>query len=175
MMLRFVPRGRETVLDLIQRCARNGEVPAQRWLAVYQDLREIDRKRADLDAICEVASVRPDEFMAMVISTAMRLGSDAADLTAAVMHPRIVAQTAKSAMRIGGENAEIAQKDRQWILENRGFIMPKAGSMVTVNAVAAAQSAPSVPSFLDSIGSAAQVHRSVQKAIETSIDAESSD
>lgn len=181
MLLRYVPKGRQTVVDLVQRASRNGDTAAQRWWIVWSDLREIDQKRVDLDAICELSSVTPDEFMAIVISTAMRLGIDAADLTAAVMHPRIVAQTAKSAMRIGGTFAEIAQKDRQWMLENRKFIAGPRGTVVNVNAnaqaAAAAQSQPSVPTFLESIGAAASAQRAVQKAIsQTSIvDGETAD
>jgi hypothetical protein len=176
MLLRFVPKGRQTAVEMIQRATRNGDRAALRWWTVWCDLREIDRKKVDLDTICELSGVAPDEFMAIVTSTAMRLGTDAADMVAAVMHPRIVAQTARSAMRIGGEHAEIAQKDRQWMLENRKFIAPNRGSMVTVNAnanaAAAAASQPSVPTFLASVGGAALAQRSVQKAVTDAIDAE---
>lgn len=179
MMLRFVPRGRASAIEMMQRAARNGDISALRWWTVWQDLREIDRKKADLDAICEAAGVAPDEFMAVVISTAMRLGNDSADLVAAIMHPRIVAQTARSAMRIGGEHAEIAQKDRQWMLENRKFIAGPKGTVVNVNAqanaAAAAAAQPSVPTFLGSLGSALTSQRSVQRAITDAIDAEAVD
>ena len=169
-MIRFVPNAKRTVLDLVQRAARNGDIQAQRWWMVFSDLREIDQKRVDLDAVCEACGVPPDDFMALIVSTAMRLGSDAADLVASVMHPRVVAQTARSAMRIGGEYADVAQKDRQWMLEHGKFIAPSRGATVTVNAnanaAAAAASQPSVPTFLESIGTASVAHRQIQKAIE---------
>lgn len=177
--MRFVPGGRNTLIELVHRAARNGDSAARRWWMVWSDLRLIDQRRVELDAVCETAGVPPDEIMAVAISTAMRFGTDIADLTAAIMHPRIVQQTARSAMRIGGEFADVAQKDRQWMLEHGKFISGPKPTQVTVNAsaqaAAAAASQPSVPTFLESVGGAQHAHRSVQRQLTSVVEGESVD
>lgn len=177
MLLRFVPGGRKMVIDLIQHAALNGDLSAGRWWTVWSDLRLSEQDRVDLNAICEVSSVPPKEFMAIAISTAMELGTDVADLTAAVLHPRVVKQTFKSAMRIGGEYADVAQRDREMVLQHGKFIAPPKGTTVTVNAsaqaaAAAAAAQPSVPTFMESIRAAQTAHKAVQKQLERSVDGE---
>ena len=176
MILRFVPGGRKTAVEMIQAAAQNGDSAAKRWCLVWDDLRQIEQQRANMNAICEVAGIAPKDFMAIVISTAMEIGTDAADMTAALMHPRVVKQTAKSALRIGGEHASIAQQDRQWMLEHGKFIAPPKGISITQNAsaqaaAAAAAAQPSVPTFMDSIRNAGNATREIQRQL-ASVDAE---
>jgi len=153
--LRFVRKGRETFIGNVQRAARNGDSDALAWWRVFSDLNEAQQARIDLDAVCEVAQVAPDRMMAVVVSAAMRVGSDVADLVEASMRPALVARTVKSAMRIGGEHADIAQKDREFLFQHSRFIPIPKGTNVHVHAsaqaAAAAANVPSVPSFADSI------------------------
>lgn len=167
--IRFVPGGRKTVIGLIYRAVLNHDPDAKAWWNIYAELLPADQDRVDLDVICEHSGVAPDRLMAVVVSTAMRFGADAADLVAATTQPLLIHQTAKSAMRIGGQYATIAQKDREMLLQHHKFIPAKGPSIqVTTNAhaqaaaTAAAQSQPSVPTFSDTINGAMSAHRSIQ-------------
>lgn len=170
--IRFVPGGRETFIALVQRGARNGDKEALAWWGVYQDLMPVDQKHVELDLVCEASGVSPDRLMAVVVSTAMRAGADAAELVAATTYPSVVRQTVKSALRIGGDHADIAQKDRELLLQHHKFIAsPKAGGSVFVNAQANANAAakastePSVPSFAQTLNQAMGAHKDVQGEI----------
>lgn len=169
--LRYVPNGRDTFVGSILRAARNGDTDAQAWMTVYEHLLEAERQDVDFDDICEACGVTPDRLMAIVVSTVMRAGSDIADFVSAVYHPEIVRQTARSAMRIGGQFANVAQKDREMFLQHMKFIEGPRGVSVNVNATAeakalsAAQTAPSVPTFAQSVLGAQRSHSAVQRAV----------
>ena len=170
--IRFVPGGRQTFIGLVQRAARNGDKEALAWWNLYQDLMPVDQKHVELDLVCEASGVTPDRLMAVVVSTAMRAGADAAELVAATTYPSVVRQTVKSALRIGGDHADIAQKDRELLLQHHKFIAsPKAGGSVFVNAQANANAAakanaePSVPAFADTLNRAMGAHKDVQGEI----------
>lgn len=173
--LRFVPGGRTTALAYIQRAARNRDPDAQAWWKIFADLLPSHQKHVDFDDVCEASGVTPDRLMAVVVSTAMRAGADAADMVAATMQPSIVRQTVRSALRIGGQFAAIGQKDRELMLQHYKFVPSPRGVNVSVNAnanaqaAAAAASQPSVPTFSDSLEGAMDAHREVQGEL---IDAE---
>lgn len=166
MATRFVPGGRDSVIAIIKRASLNGDKDATAWRAVYEDLREGQQHRVSLDDVCEAAGVQPDILMGVIVSTATRWGMDMADLTAATMHPLIVHQTAKSAMRIGGDYADVAQKDREFMLQHGKFIATPKGTEIRINAsaqaAAAASSQPSVPTFAESLDVASEAQRDVQ-------------
>lgn len=170
-VIRFVPGGRNTVIGLVQRAMRNNDPDATAWWNVYCDLLPTDQRHVDLDVVCEAAGIAPDRLMAVVVSTAMRAGADAAELVAATTLPTLIHQTAKSAKRIGGEYASIAQKDREFLLQHHKFIpTPKSGGIfVNANAnaqaqaaAASAQSQPSVPTFSESLTGAVDAQRAIQ-------------
>lgn len=167
--LRFVRQGRQTFLDYIQRAFRNGDPDAKAWWSIYADLSPAQQGRVDFDDICEAAGVAPDRIMSVVVSQAMRLGTDVGDLVAATMHPRLVDRTVKSAMRIGGDYAAVAQKDREFLFQHQRFIPTPRGTTVTVHAsaqaAAAAANVPSVPSFAESVTGASQAQHDVQRDI----------
>lgn len=171
-ILRFTSGGRATFIGHLERAMRNGDPDARAWWMVYGELLPSQQQRCDLDDVCEAAGVPPDRIMAIAVSSAMRVGADAADYVAAVMHPKIVHQTAKSAMRIGGSHAAIAQKDREMMLQHSKFLPVKGvGTSVTVNntaqaaAHAAAASQPSVPTFAESLRGPMSAQREVQRQI----------
>jgi len=153
--LRFVPGGRDTFTGLVHRAMLNGDPSAKAWWTIYADLPLQHQARIDFDDVCGVAGVSPDMLMGVVVSTAMRVGNDTADLVAATMHPSIVHRTTKSAMRIGGEYASIAQKDREMLFQHHNFIPIPRGVVisnnVSANAAAAAANQPSVPTFAESL------------------------
>lgn len=166
--IRFLPGGRNEFLALVQRAYRNHDADAKAWWETFMDLLPADQKHVDLDLICEASGVAPDRLMAIVVSTAMRAGADAAELVAATSYPRLIRQTNRSAMRIGGQYASIAQKDREFMLQHHKFIAaPKGGSVfvtanANANAAAAAQSQPSVPTFSESLDGAMNAHKAIQ-------------
>lgn len=175
--LRFVPDGRNIFAGCVLRAARNGDTDAKAWWTVYNDLLPSHQARIDFDDVCEVAGVTPDRMMAIVVSTMMKMGADTAEFVSAVFHPKIVHQTARSAMRIGGEYADVAQRDRELMLQHGKFIAGPKGVNVNVsasaNAAAAAQNAPSVPSFASTVLGAQEIQRGVQKQLEaTALEAE---
>ncbi len=171
--LRFVPKGRETFVGCILRAARNGDTEAETWMRVFDELLPSQQTTVDFDDVCEACGVTPDHLMAIAVSTMMKMGSDTAEFVSAVFHPKIVHQTAKSAMRIGGENASVAQRDRELMLQHAKFIAGPKGVNVNVsaqaNAAAAAQAQPSVPTFAESVMGAQQAHIGVHRKIAANI------
>jgi hypothetical protein len=169
--LRFVRGGRFLFVAYIQRAAQNGDIEAQSWMEVWNDLPLSYQKSTDLDSICEAADVRPDKMLGLVVSTAMRLGVDMGDLVANVMHPELVSRAVKSAMRIDGDYAGVAQKDREMLFQHQKFIpIPRETGVsisASVSAAAMASAQPSVPSFQESLRSAMDAHADVQRAIST--------
>ena len=167
--LRFVRQGRATFTGFLQRAMRNGDADARAWWGVYSDLLPAQQARVDFDDVCEAAGVAPDRIMAVVVSAAMRLGTDVGDLVAATMHPALVERTTKSAMRIGGTYASIAQKDREMLFQHQRFIPVPKGTSVHVHAsaqaAAAAANQPSVPTFMESLDGASSAHADVQRQL----------
>lgn len=167
--IRFMPGGRKTFLGLVQRASRNHDPDAMRWWDAFMDLLPRDQVTVELDLICEASGVAPDRLMAVVVSTAMRFGSDAAELVASTTYPLLIHQTARSAMRIGGKHANIAQRDREIMLQHNKFIPTPGGhgnvfvnASAQANAAAAAQSQPSVPTFSQSLEHAMGARKAVQ-------------
>lgn len=170
--LRYVPKGREIFIGSILRAARNGDTDAHAWMKTFESLLPSEQKVVDFDDICEACGVAPDRIMAIAVSTQMKVGNDIAEFTAAVFHPKVVHQTAKSAMRIGGDFAQIAQKDREMMLQHGKFIAGPKGINVNMHATAvaqaaaaAAQSEPSVPTFSESVLGAQRTQIAIQRVI----------
>ena len=166
---RFIPKGRLYVLSTIERAYRNGDPDAALWWNTYMDLMPVDRDKVDLDAVCEAAGVAPDRLMGIVVSTAMRMGADMADLVAAASQPQVVQKTVESALRISGKHAAIAQKDREFLFQHHKFIPVARGGSVFVSntanaqaAAAAAQNQPSVPTFRESLQGAGDAYKAVR-------------
>lgn len=180
-VIRFVPGGRDAFLGYIQRAARNGDPDATKFWDVFVDLRPLTQQRIDLDAVAEASGVPPDTLVAVAVSTAMRLGADAADLFAAATQPMVVRQTVKSAMRIGGQHAKIAQKDREFVLQHhkwiptRGTVNVSATANASSQAAAAAAAHPSVPTFAESLNSSVHAKQAVQQERARVIDGEVED
>lgn len=167
--LRLIPKGRERFLGSILRAARNGDNHASAWMRVFDTLLPSEQQVVDFDDICEACGVTPDQLMAIAVSTMMKMAADAAEFVASASHTEVVAQTVKSAKRISGDYANVSQRDREILLEHAKFIAGPKGVNVNVNAAAqaisAAQNAPSVPTFADSVLGAQQAHLGVQRAI----------
>jgi len=167
-IIRFSGGGRNEFLGFVRRAALNHDADAVEWWKVFSDLLPVHQARVNLDDVCEASGITPDKLMAIVVSTAMRAGVDAAEYYAATTHPQVVRQTVKSSLRIAGKHAAIAQKDREFVLQHHKFIPPpgRGGIFVNANANAAAaasaQSQPSVPSFADSLGGAMEAHKTIQ-------------
>lgn len=156
---RYIEGGRQRFLEYVNLAALNGVESAVRFWQVYADLPAYGRQNASLDDIAWAANVKPDEFMGMIVSTAMKHSIDVGNLVAASMHPDIVRQAAKSAKRIGGQFADVAFKDRLLLLQASGLApMPKgqgtsvhvhANASASAEAAAASKSETSVPTFAD--------------------------
>lgn len=171
--IRFTRDGRQTFIAHIERAMRNGRPEARAWWLIYGDLTESQQDRCDLDDVCEAAGIAPNDLMAIVLSEAARVGMDIADMTNNILYPKVVRQTIRSAMRIGGEHADIAQRDRELVLQHNKYIPTKGsqGTQVTVNnsaqaaAHAAAASQPSVPTFAESMMAPTQALSEVQEQL----------
>ena len=156
-----------------------GDVTAGAWWKIYADLLPAHQSRVDLDDVCEAAGVAPDQIMAVVVSTAIRMGQDVGDLVAAAAHPSIVRASVKSARRLGGKYAGVALKDREMLYQHHKFVPVPRGTTVQVNAHASAHAAavaanqPTVPTFADSLRGADEAQREVQtKLLVDAVDAE---
>ena len=176
--MRYIDGGRDRFLDYVQLAAAEKNDEAEIFLGIYQELSVIEQLNVSFDDICAAGDIRPSVLMAAVVQAAMEYGQTVADVVAAASHPKIVRQTVKSAMRIGGQFADIAQKDRVILLQKQKFAPVPRGTTVTVNAnasanaraAAAAASQPSVPSFLDDVGSLQGVKDRIQHAVSGSND-----
>lgn len=171
---RGLPGGRAELLKYISHGALEQLPCCLAWWDIYMALLPSHRLRVSYGDVGYVAGVRPSQLMAEVIACAMEAGNSGADLTAAVMHPRVVHQLTKSAMRIAGEFADVAQRDRHAFLQGRGFLpTPKNATVhvhaqATANAAAAAQATadPSVPSFGSTMEALRPTRIGVQQQLE---------
>lgn len=168
---RHVKDARERFLDAVQLAASDCVKDAEIVLGIYQGLTETEQATVPIDDLVAAAGVSPSEMLAIVVKAATEHSLQLGDWTAAAMHHRIVEQTAKSALRIGGAFADIAQKDRLVMLQRQKFAPVPRGTTVTVHAnasataKAAAASQPSVPSFLEDVGSLQGPKDAVQRAL----------
>ena len=170
-MIRFLPGGRETFIGLLRRAARNGDRDAVSWCLVYDELKPHLQKKVDLDDLSEASGVQPDALLGIVVSTGVRMGTDVSVLVAQSYAPQVVDALGRSALRTTGEDAKIAQRDREMLLQHTKFLPLPHGAAVHVHANANAQAAaaaaaqPSVPTFAESLEGATQAHRDIQRQI----------
>ena len=152
---RYLTGGREQFIEIAQLAMLNNEPLACKWWAVYADLAPYPRSLVSFDDVCAAAGVEPAALCGLLVSTAMRMGRDVANMVAALTHPKVVAAQVRSAERIDGPDAEIAYKDRVAFLQGMGFLpVPKSAQIIisahassNAQAAAAVSTEPTVPSF----------------------------
>lgn len=168
---RYIDGGRDRFLEVVKYAALDNHPAAVAWWMVYADLLQSEREIVSFDDVCAAAGIRPSDFVALIVKTAMEQGRDAGNLVAAFMHPLVVKAAAESAQRIDGAGAEIGFKDRERLLQGAGlFPIPRAMSInvhasANAQAASAAKGEPSVPSFTETLRHAEGIKSGVQKEL----------
>lgn len=178
----YVDGGRTRYLEYLAHAVRDGNQVAIQWWSVFEHLAPYQQEDVPFDDVCVAAGVSPSDLMGVIVSTGMKHEMEVSDIAASALLPGVVHQMAKSARRIGGAHAEVAHKDRIAFLQHHKFVPLPRGTVVTVNAsananakaAAAASSEPSVPSFVEDMGSLQGPKSDVQAALEGVVEGESS-
>lgn len=93
---------------------------ARRWLAVYDDIPEHQRKRLPFEAFCLAASLSTKRVLEVITGACFEQSSSASSLLAAASHPDVVKATIVSAMFHDGS------ADRKMLHLHSGFVpVPK--------------------------------------------------
>jgi len=158
---RYMVGGRDQFVELMQHAMLNNDPLAVKWWAVYADLAPYPRSIVSFDDVTAAAGVEPAALCGMLVSTAMRLGRDVANMVAALSHPKVLQAQIESATNPDPKHPEIAFKDRIAMLQAAGLnVVPKGAVIVNVNATANATAAagaqasagqPTVPSFAEDL------------------------
>jgi hypothetical protein len=181
--IRLLEGGRRRFLELTSLAVANHGVAASAWWEVFQTLNAYQMSKVSFDDVCAASGVKPSDLMSEVISAAMTLGTEVADLVQATMHPQVVSQMTKSAMRITGKYVDTAQKDRFAMLQHSRWLPVPKGASIVVNAnssanskaAAAAAQEPSMPSFDEDVASLQESRAAVQRQLASAVDAEVED
>jgi hypothetical protein len=149
LVMRYVPGGRDGVLQYLRHAAADGDRDAQTWLHVWDDMKPWERLHASLDDTCAASGISPVKFIKLVVGVAFEMHCDLANLVAAVAHPEVVEATIESAKIPGPEGHD----DRKLLLQHHRFSPIPKGTTINVGVSASAQAAAhasvdsSVPSF----------------------------
>lgn len=173
--------GKKRFLDTICLAMVNGDEAAKAWWKTYDGLDEYskDLRHIIFDEIAVSAGVRPDDLLKAVVGAAVTYGARTNELVYAMMSPKVVKAMATSAarvdMRTDPKILEIAQKDRQSLLQGKGFLTARSGPSININTNASAAAAakaeaasvePTVPSFLDDVSSLEAPKADVQRRLQ---------
>lgn len=184
--------GKKKFLDLVYLAVVNHEPPAVAWWKVYEGLPAYEQQvnMVNLDEVALMAGVRPDDLMKAVVGSAVTFGARTNELVFAVTHPRVIKSMATSAARISTKLPEhilnVAHKDRVAFLQGTGALKQRGGPSININTKAEARSASaakaevasaddSVPSFLEDVGSLDRPKAAVQKALQGTVDGETTE
>lgn len=134
---------------------------------VYEDLSTYEQSVVSFDDICASSGVPPKTLLMAIAASGFDAGCDIANLVAAHVHPKVVDASIQAALKPDGI------EDRKMLLQHHGFVPVPKGTSIVVNAsssavahaAAAAQSNPSVPSFLDDVDSTGDATKIVQGEI----------
>lgn len=174
--------GKKRFLEGIYLAVVNEDPHAKAWWKAYEGLDEYAKQinQVIFDEVALSAGVRPDDLLKAVVGAAVTLGSRTNEMVYAMMSPKVVKAMATSAARVNplkhsDKVLDIAQKDRQSLLQGKGFLTSRGGPSITVNTNASAAAAakaeaasvePTVPSFLDDVSSLEAPKADVQRRIQ---------
>lgn len=177
--------GKKRFLEAIYLAVVNGDPAALAWWKAYEGLDEYSRQLQQLifDEVALSAGVRPDELLKAVVGAAVTLGSRTNELVYAMMSPKVVKAMTQSATRIdplkfSDKVLELGQRDRQAILQGKGFLTTRGGPSININTNASAAAAakadaasaePTVPSFLDDVAALEAPKAAVQQRIQAGV------
>jgi hypothetical protein len=168
MAVRLMDGGRDAFMRYVHLAAETGDDDAKKFLAIWDTMRQWDREKQSLDAMCVKGGIDRGTFLGTLTKTAFNYGCDVGNLVAAAAHPAIMERTVTSAKRL---DSSIGQRDRMALLAHAGFLPTPKGATINIvanaNAVAASNAAnsPSVPSFLDDMNSASAARDQVQTSV----------
>jgi hypothetical protein len=165
---RYVPGGRDGVLQYVRTASADGDPDATTWLHVWDDLKPWEQNQATFDDICAGAGVSPVKFLKIVVGIAFTLHCDLANMVAAIAHPKIVETAIESAQMPG----ELGFEDRRLLLQHHGFAPVPKAAVINITASASAQAAAaaatdtSVPSFAADVEEIEAPRAAVQRQLE---------
>jgi hypothetical protein len=128
--------------------ADSGDADMVKVIECYDGLKKRERESASPEYVCELAGVDSNDFAAVVFREYLSFSGDAANLIEAASRPAVVRKSVQFAKTPEGH------RDRKMLFEHSGFLPPKTGGGIHVNASANAEnqsatviSAPELPSM----------------------------
>jgi hypothetical protein len=149
LVMRYVPGGRDGVVQYLRHAAADGDKDAQTWLHVWDTMKPWERLHASLDDVCAASGLSPVKFLKLVVGVAFEMHCDLANLVAAVAHPEVVEASIETAKMLG----PVGFEDRKLLMQHHRFIPIPRGTSINIGVSASAQAAASastdssVPSF----------------------------
>ena len=113
--------------------ADEGDDEMVRVMECYRKLKKREQLTASPEFVCELAGVSPNDFAAEIFRAYLAYSGDAANLIEAASRPDVVAKQIKVALTTDG------WRDRKMLHEHSGFLPPKTGGGIHVNASANAE------------------------------------
>ena len=110
--------------------AESGDEDMQKVIECYEALKPKERQTVTPEYVCDLSGVNPNDFAAEVFREYLRYSGDAANLIEAASRPEIVRRSVQIAKTKDGH------RDRKMLFEHSGFLPPKTGGGIHVNATA---------------------------------------